>query len=82
MSNFKELKVLTVFEGSAVGGRTVEAYLPDIIFFFFKGSGIEIVLVERHWWEGEVGKGGWGHCFKWELSLDLKQSRVLAVTIS
>ena len=51
MSNFKELKVLTVFEGSAVGGRTVEAYLPDIIFFF-KGER------DRDSFSGETLVGG------------------------
>ena len=32
--------------------------------------------------EGEVGKGREGHCFKWEWSLDLKQSMVSAATTS
>ena len=36
---FNGLKVLTLFEGFAVGGRTVEAYLPDNIFFFGGGGG-------------------------------------------
>ena len=30
MSNFSVLKILTLFEGFTVGGRTVEAYLPDL----------------------------------------------------
>ena len=36
----------------------------------------------RHWGEGEVWTGEEGHYFKWELSLDLKQSRVSAATTS
>ena len=30
MLSFNVLKVLTLFEGFSVGGRSVEAYLPDI----------------------------------------------------
>ena len=64
MSNFNGLKVLTLFEGFAVGGRTVDV---DMTVRFF--------LMQ------DVGGGDDGHCFRWELSLDLKQSRVSATTI-
>ena len=58
MSSFSVLKVLTLFEGFAVGGHTVEAYLPD---FEKKKEGageVEKVSVVQRW--GDTGgRGEW-----------------------
>ena len=87
MFYFSGLKVLTLFEGFAVGGHTVEAYPPPpkkkgvVEIESFSGSvvGTNEVCVGAG---GGWGKGREGHCFRCELSLDLKQSRVSAATIS
>ena len=51
MSNFSGLKVLTLFEGFAVGGCTVEACLPE------KMGEVEVVSVVQRW--GKTVYGGW-----------------------
>ena len=51
MPNFNGLKVLTLFEGFAVGGCTVEACLPE------KMGEVEVVSVVQRW--GKTVYGGW-----------------------
>ena len=60
------------------------------IYQIKRGRGVEIASVAKRWKEtgggGGAGRGwgkwGEGHCFKWELSLDSKQSRMSAAMIS